>query len=380
MVYSTMDYASRRQRVQRSLRDEGLDALLITHPINVTYLTGFSGDSSYLVLAAAKTILVSDGRFAAQLAEECSGLETFIRPPAQTVTEAAAEVLGKLPIRSAGFESAHLSVAEFDKLKEKAPALDWKGKADRIEHLRAVKDAWEIDQIRSAIHVAEKSFAIFRAMLRPEDTEKDLFDAMEMYVRRAGGFSTSFASIIAVGERSALPHAPPSNKRVSDADLLLVDWGASGRFYKSDLTRVLLTHNNAAFRAGTESADVSKKLRDVYAAVLRAQQAALGRLRPGVKASEVDAAGRDAIAQAGYGPYFTHGLGHGFGLQIHETPFLKPGNDFEIQAGMVVTIEPGIYLPDWGGVRIEDDVLVTLDGCEVLTHVPRDLEANIVVF
>jgi Xaa-Pro aminopeptidase len=374
-----MNYASRQQRVQRALRDEGLDAVLITHPTNVTYLTGFSGDSSYLVLTGAKVILVSDGRFTVQLAEECPGLETFIRPPAQAVGEAAAEVLGKLSIRAVGFESAHLTVAEFEKLKERTPTLDWKGKADRVEPLRAVKDAWEIEQIRSAIHVAEKAFAMFRAMLRPEDTEKDLFDALEMYVRRAGGFSTSFASIVAVGERSALPHAPPSSKRVCDADLLLVDWGASGRFYKSDLTRVLLTRNKSAVR-GKSGLEVSEKLRAVYAAVLRAQQAAIAVLRPGVKASEVDAAGRGAIAQAGYGPFFTHGLGHGFGLQIHEAPFFKPGNDVEIQAGMVVTIEPGIYLPDWGGVRIEDDVLVTPDGCEVLTSVPRDLEANVVTF
>jgi Xaa-Pro aminopeptidase len=289
-------------------------------------------------------------------------------------------VLGKLPIRSVGFESAHLTVAEFERLKQRATALDWKGKADRIEQLRAVKDASEIEQIRAAIHVAEKAFAMFRSMLRPEDTEKDLFDAMEMYVRRAGGFSTSFASIIAVGARAALPHAPPSNKRVSEADLLLVDWGASGRFYKSDLTRVLLTRNNSAFFDKAVVVEASEKLRSVYAAVLRAQEAAIAVLRPGIKASAVDAAGRDAIAQAGYGPYFTHGLGHGFGLQIHEAPFFKPGNDFDIQAGMVVTIEPGIYLPDWGGIRIEDDVLVTPDGCEVLTSVPRDLEANIVTF
>jgi Xaa-Pro aminopeptidase len=366
--------------VQRSLAGEGLDALLITHPVNVTYLTGFSGDSSYLILTANKAVLVSDGRFVTQLAEECPGLETFIRPPAQPVAEAAAEVLGKLAIRSLGFESAHLTVAELEKLQERAATLDWKGKSDRIETLRAVKDDWEIEQIRSAIHVAEKAFAMFRAMLRPEDSEKDLFDAMEMYVRRAGGFSTSFASIVAVGERSALPHAPPSGKRVSEAELLLVDWGASGRFYKSDLTRVLLTHNNSAIRGGGRVGEVSEKLRAVYAAVLRAQEAALAVLRPGVKASEVDAAGRGAIDRAGYGQFFTHGLGHGFGLQIHEAPFFKPGNDMDIKAGMVVTIEPGIYLPGWGGVRIEDDVLVTPDGCEVLTGVARDLEANVVAF
>jgi Xaa-Pro aminopeptidase len=374
-----MDYGSRREVLQRLPAREGVDALLITQPVNVTYLTGFSGDSSYLILTRDKSILVSDGRFTAQIAEECPELETVIRPPSKTVGEAAAETLGKLPLRTVGFENAHLTVAEFEKLKEKTPALDWQGKPDRVEQLRALKDSGEIEQIREAIRIAERAFGMFRAMLRPDDTEKELSDAMEAYVRRAGGFTTSFATIIAVGQRSALPHAPPSTKRFSESELMLVDWGASGRFYKSDLTRVLVRHNNSPFR-GSRGQGVSDRFREVYETVLRAQAAAIAALRPGVKASTVDNAGRGVITQAGYGEFFTHGLGHGFGLQIHEAPFFKPGNEMDIQAGMVVTIEPGIYLPDWGGVRIEDDVLVTADGCEVLTSLPRDLEANILEF
>ncbi len=284
-----MDLA-RHERLRQVIRQEGLDALLITHPVNVTYLTGFSGDSSYLILTPAKAVLVSDGRFTTQLVEECPDLETFIRTPAQTVGEAAAEVLGKLAIRAVGFENGHLTVAEFDQLRGWTPGLDWKGAGDRVERLRAVKDAREIEDIRSAIRMAEKAFQMFRAMLRPEDQEKDLVDALEMYVRRAGGFTTSFPSIIAVGERSALPHAPPSAKRVSEGNLLLVDWGASGRFYKSDLTRVLIPHNNSPFRGTAGGAGVTAKLKEVYAVVLQAQRAALAVLRPGVKAGTVDAA------------------------------------------------------------------------------------------
>jgi Xaa-Pro aminopeptidase len=202
---------------------------------------------------------------------------------------------------------------------------------------------------------------------------------LETYVRRVGAARTSFPPIVAVGDRAALPHAPPSGKHVHEAPLLLVDWGASGPFqdgwapsapYKSDLTRVLLTHNN---RHGNPD----PKLAEVYGVVLRAQETAIRTVRPGIAGMAVDEAARTVIAQAGYGDFFTHGLGHGIGLEIHEAPFFKPGNETILQAGMVVTIEPGIYLPDWGGIRIEDDVLVTPDGCEMLTSLPRELEANI---
>jgi Xaa-Pro aminopeptidase len=371
-----MIYSTRREQVQRVLYQERVDAILVTNPINVTYLTGFSGESSYLVVSRERTILVSDGRFTAQIAEECPDVETFIRPPAQTVLQAAAAVVAKLAPRSIGFESGHVTVSEMERLRE-LTTLEWKGAGDRIERLRAIKDESEIEQIREAIRIAQRAFAMFRSMLRPEDSEKELFDAMENYVRRAGAFGTSFPSIIAVGDRSALPHAPPGKRRVGDADLLLVDWGAGGRFYKSDLTRVLLTHNNSGFPGPPRARNIDPKLKEIYKVVLQAQQQAIRFLRPGVKAQEVDAQARGVISQAGYGEYFAHGLGHGIGLQIHEAPYFKPGNQYEIQAGMVVTIEPGIYIPGWGGVRIEDDLLVTPEGCEVLTSLPRDLESNI---
>jgi Xaa-Pro aminopeptidase len=383
-----MDHVSRRRQLLHDLDQENLDALLISHPVNVGYLTGFSGDSSYLIIAKNRTILVSDGRFTTQLGQECPDLETEIRPPAQAVVEAAAGVLNKVGLRRVGFENGHITVAVAEKLRELAPAVNWKGAADRVERLRAIKDADEIRQIRLAIDLAQRAFAMFRAMLRPQDSEKELADSLEMFVRRVGAAGTSFPPIVAVGERSALPHAPPSAKRVQEAFLLLVDWGASGPFkeecvsenghspkaaiqsapYKSDLTRVLLTHNNGR---------CDPKLNEVYGVVRRAQDSAIRALRPGIAAKVVDEAARTVIAQAGYGEFFTHGLGHGIGLEIHEAPFFKAGNETILQPGMVVTIEPGIYLPGWGGVRIEDDVLVTPDGCEVLTSLPRDLEANI---
>jgi Xaa-Pro aminopeptidase len=208
---------------------------------------------------------------------------------------------------------------------------------------------------------------MFRAMLRREDDEKSLADGMEMYLRRAGGKCGSFPAIVAGGPRAALPHAPPTGARVGDQPLLLVDWGASGTFYKSDLTRVLWWRENGA--------RPTEKLAEIYAVVLEAQRRAIAAVRPGTEAPKVDAAARSYIADAGYGSYFTHGLGHGLGLQVHEAPSLRPTSTTVLEAGMVVTIEPGVYLPGWGGVRIEDDVLVTADGVEVLTNCPKDLEA-----
>jgi Xaa-Pro aminopeptidase len=375
---ATTDYpARRRQQLQPTLAEEGVDALLISTPWNVTYLTGFSGESSYLVLGRDRTILVSDARFTEQIAEECPGLEVHIRPPKQPLPDAVAEVLTKLSFHAVGFESNQVSVAELDTLRAQAPVLTWKGDPGRVERLRAVKDPSEIEEIREAVRFAERAFAMFRAMLRPEDSEKDLCDALEMYVRRAGGRCTSFPSIVAVGARAALPHAPPTQRRVCEAGLLLVDWGANGRFYKSDLTRVLVTHKTSAFSRPDPQDEFAAKLRQVYAVVLQAQEKALRAIRPGVVAGDLDAEARAVITEAGFGPFFNHSLGHGLGLQVHEAPMLKPGSPAVLQAGMVITVEPGIYLPGWGGVRIEDDVLVTPDGCEVLTSVPKDLASSI---
>jgi len=376
-----MNYpALRRERLAPCLKEEQLDALLVSNPVNVTYLTGFSGDSSNLILGRKRTVLVSDGRFTEQLAEECPGLETHIRPPDQTLSKATAEVLDKLGRRAVGFESAHLSIAELETLKELTPTTDWKPGPKRVEQLRAVKDPSEIEEIREAIRIAERAFAMFRAMLRPTDCEKDLADAMEMYIRRAGGRASSFPSIVAVGERAALPHAPPTNRVVGDSPLLLVDWGACGRFYKSDLTRVLLPRNYSIFARPGRQVRGDDKLEKVYATVRQAQEQAIGAVRPGAQAKDVDAVARGAIAEAGFGQYFVHGLGHGIGLQVHEAPAVRTNSTDVLQAGNVVTIEPGVYLPGWGGIRLEDDVLVTEDGAEVLTSVPRDLEASIVDF
>lgn len=356
-----MDYpARRRQRLARTLKGDDLDGLLVSNPVNVTYLTGFSGDSSYLVLTAKRALLVTDARFTEQVAEECPGLDAHIRTPEQPLPKATAAALDRLGVRRVGFEASHLTVADLETLRGEARSSDWKPVAGRVEELRARKDPSEVAAIREAIAIAERAFAMFVAMIQPEDTEKDLCDNMDGYVRRAGGTGCSFPSIVAAGARAALPHAPPTERAVGEAGLLLVDWGAAGRFYKSDLTRVL---------AGRT---ISPKLEKVYGVVLKAQERAIRAIRPGVKARDVDAEARSFLAREGYGAHFGHGLGHGIGLQVHEAPALRPTSDVVLEAGMVITVEPGVYLRGWGGVRIEDDVLITPEGCEVLTSVPKD--------
>src|SRR5262249_32683034 len=198
-------------------------------------------------------------------------------------------VLGKLGCRKVGFESGHFSVADLETYRELAKTVEWKPGRARVEKMRAIKDEGEVAEIREAVRIAEKAFAMFRAMLRPDDCEKDLPDAMEMYIRRAGGRCSSFPSIIAGGARSALAHAPPTGRRVNEGGVLLVDWGASGRLYKSDLTRVLIPRNHSPSDG---------KLEQVYKAVLTAQEQALRSIRAGVKAHDVDAAARSVIAEA----------------------------------------------------------------------------------
>jgi Xaa-Pro aminopeptidase len=354
----------RREKLVRTLKTDRVDALLVAAPTNVRYLTGFTGEDAMLVVARERSVLVSDGRFMTQLQQECPGLDVYIRPQGQLMPEAVARVVSGLGIRGLAYESAALTMAEYEDLCGKLPSVEMTGVRDRVEALRAIKDKGEVAAIREAIDYAEWAFGMLRHGLRLGESEKDVADALEGYLRRCGATSASFPPIVAVGVRSALPHArPTADTRIGGDDFLLVDWGASGQPYKSDLTRVLVTGK------------VSTKFERIYRTVLAAQERGIAAIRPGVLARNVDAEARSVIEEAGFGRFFDHGLGHGLGMDIHEAPRLRAASDTPLQPGMVVTVEPGIYLPDWGGIRIEDDVLVTPDGCEVLTHVPRSLES-----
>jgi Xaa-Pro aminopeptidase len=354
-------HADRRERLRRLVRKTGADGLLVTHPANVTYLTGFTGDSSYLLLTPRDAVMVSDGRYTQQLAEECPELDTEIRPPGVEILPTVVRAVRAVKIGRLGIEAAAMTVDFWTELAKQLPQLAIEATTSLVEQLREVKDRDEIAQIRDAIELAERAFAVVRAGLRPECSEQQIAADLEYQIRLFGGRECSFTPIVGVGPRGALPHARLSGHQVRESDFVLIDWGARGELYVSDLTRVVVTGR------------ISPKLERVYGVVLRAQQAAIDAIRPGAILQDIDAVARQVIQDAGYGKHFTHGLGHGIGLEIHEGPRFAPHQERPLKAGMVVTVEPGIYLPQWGGIRIEDDVLVTRTGCEVLSQVPKQL-------
>jgi Xaa-Pro aminopeptidase len=375
-----MNYPLQRRTVlNKSLAEHEVDAFLVTAAVNVTYLTNFTGDSSFYCTAPKNGIVISDSRFEAQLREECPGLDAHIRPHNKTTLEAAAEVLTKSGAKSCAVEANRLSVDELEQLRALAPKVTFVPVSGQVERQRAVKDQGEVEHIREAVRVAERGFRMFVNTLREADTEKDMVDALEAYVRRAGARGTSFPPIVAVGERGALPHAPPTAQQLGEGSKLLVDWGAD-LLYKSDITRTLRSPFGTTPSRRNKRERVGFDFEQIYALVKAAQEAALAAIRPGAKAKDVDAAARKVFASAkfqkhagvNFADYFTHGLGHGIGLEIHEAPRIRANSDDVLRAGMVVTIEPGLYIPDWGGVRIEDDVLVTPDGHKLLTTLPRE--------
>ncbi len=351
-----MNYAGRREQLRRLLKKQknAPPALLVTSEANVRYLTGFTGDSTYLLLSASDAVMISDRRYTTQLEDECADLVHDVRGPETEMPDQVVATIKKLKVANVGFDPANMTVAAHETLTKALDKIELVGAAGLVEQLRIIKDKDEVRLIREAIHVAQRSFEVIRASLRPEQTEKQVGDAMEMQVRLFGGECTSFTPIVGVGSNAALPHYRPGARKIGESDLVLIDWGARVGGYVSDLTRVLAT------------AKISPKLRKVYGVVSIAQQRAIEKIRAGVSMQEVDAAARETIAKSGFGKYFGHGLGHGIGLQIHEAPRMGPLIDEPLQAGMVVTVEPGVYLPGWGGVRIEDDVLVTKTGYEVL--------------
>lgn len=364
-----MDYAGRRDRLRRLLRRQAVDALLVTDRINVTYLTGFTGEDSFLLIWADGQVLLTDARFTEQAEEECPGLDVAVRPVGGTMVEAVRRAVRAAGVGRVGFETENVSVGLWDRLSARLQRVELVKTNGLVEQLRQIKQPEEVARIRQAIWQAERAFGAMWAGLQGEKTELQLAHELESHVRSFGAQASSFPPIVASGPRSALPHARPKPIPIGLSPLVLVDWGANEGLYQSDLTRTLLLGR------------ISAKLRRVYQTVCQAQQKAIAAIRPGAAAEEVDKAARQVIAQAGWGKRFGHSLGHGLGLAVHEGPRLGPARRNHspnvLRPGMVVTVEPGVYLPGWGGVRIEDVVLVTRTGCEVLSSLPKMLEEMI---
>jgi Xaa-Pro aminopeptidase len=354
-------FDTRRQRLRKLIREAKVDALLVTNFKNVTYLTGFTGDDSYLLVTDVGETLVTDMRFASQLEEECPGLQLAIRGPGERILPVVGKLAKRARVKRLGIEAESAPVAMHETLAQLLSDGTIVSTSNLVERLRVVKDKTEIELTRDACRQAERAFEAVRALITPSMTESDVATELEYRARQFGAKGLSFPAIVAVGARAALPHARPTTLPLSSADFVLIDWGASSGLYVSDLTRVLVT------------AKISPKLRKVYGVVLTAQLAAIDAIRPGVTCETVDHVARKIISKSGLGE-FGHGLGHGIGLEIHEAPRLTVGQKTKLRPGMIVTVEPGIYLPGWGGVRIEDDILVTRTGCEVLTGTTKNLD------
>lgn len=359
-----MSFAKRRQRLRKLIRPQA-DAMLVTHETNVRYLTGFTGDSSYLVVTTnpSDDYLISDPRYQEQIEEECPGLTAVMRRPSDLLMDFTCRRLASLRLDRLLIESGSVTVEMYDRLCTANVGQLCKGSGE-VESLRAIKDADEIALLETAVDMAQRAFLSIRAQLMPTQTEREIAFEIERIIRQLGGEGCSFKPIVAAGPRAALPHAVPGDRLIGDSPFLLMDWGALYQGYRSDLTRVLLTSK------------IPAKIAKAYEAVLAAQTAAIAAMKPGVSVGEVDRIARESIAEAGMGKRFNHGLGHGVGLDIHESPRIGKNTDLVLEEGMVVTVEPGVYYPGFGGIRIEDDVLITRDGVKILSTLPRTMAEN----
>lgn len=360
-----MPYQKRRKRLKALIGHA--DGMLISNETNVRYLTGFTGDSSYLIVKPnGEDILVSDPRYEEQIAEECPGLATAIRKPSELTLPLVCQQIDGMDIQQLIVEGNSMTISTFEILQTQTQVEGYITGSGEVEQLRAIKDAGEIATLRKAVEIAERTFRAFREQLMPGQSELELAHEIERIIRRLGGTGCAFEPIVAVGARAALPHAVPGQNRLERSPLLLVDWGAKYSGYRSDLTRVLVNRKLPA------------KIGRAYEAVQEAQAAAIDAMKPGVMVSEIDKVARDVIARHKMAKRFNHGLGHGIGLDIHESPFLGKNSDQPLKAGMVITVEPGVYFPGLGGIRLEDDVLITDEGAQRLSTLPLDIEDNVI--
>ncbi|MFH0888551.1 MAG: Xaa-Pro peptidase family protein [Planctomycetota bacterium] len=342
------------------------DAFLVTNTINIQYLTGFTGEDSFLLVTPRTSFFITDSRFTEQAKEEIENKNIKIIQHKDGLLKKIAEIVSAnkgSKIKRLAFESSFMSVNFFRQLKKNLKnGIKLLPAQNTIELLRAIKTPEEIEKIKKSIKCAADAFNKIRNFIKPGITEKEMANEIDYYMRKLGAAGSGFPPIIGVDERAALPHAPISSKKVSVQSLVLIDWGACYNAYNSDLTRVLFMGN------------VPAKTKTLYQIVLEAQQRAIDISKPGEIIQDIDSAARNYIKQKGYGNYFGHSLGHGVGRMVHELPGINIKNKEILKPGMVFTVEPGIYLPGKVGIRIEDMVLVTETGCEVLTDcVPKKL-------
>ncbi|MCS6948963.1 MAG: Xaa-Pro peptidase family protein [bacterium] len=357
----SLRFAQRLARLRARLDDPAVEALLITTRLNVRYLSGFTGSAGSLLIGRDFAVLLTDRRYTLRAQREASGFEVVV--PDNPDDDILKTQLETRHLRRVGFEANHVTVKTLESWQEKYQELgvEWVATDGVVEELRQVKDGEEIAAIREACGIADAAFRHIQLFMQPETVELDVAMELDFYMRRQGARRAAFDIIVASGENSAMPHAETSERRFRPGDFVILDYGAEVDGYCSDITRTVVIGK------------ASEEQRRMYHTVLEAQLRAIEAIKPGVKGCDVDSVARQVISDAGYGDHFTHSLGHSLGLSVHDGIGFAQKSEVVLEPGMVFTVEPGIYIEGVGGVRIEDDILVTEEGCEVLTHAPKEL-------
>jgi Xaa-Pro aminopeptidase len=349
----------RISKLRRHLRTRGLDGLIVSSLSNIRYLTHFTGSNALCIVRRDAGLFITDPRYLQQSKTEVRGLRRAVAT--RGLGEEAATRDALAGCRTVGFESHSVTYAQYRVWKKLFPSVSFVPTSDIVEDLSLVKDNEEVAAIRTAVGISDNVFHHLLTIIRPGVRESEIAAEISYLQRKLGAEKDAFEPIVASGERGSLPHARATHKRIKSGEMVTLDFGCTVGGYNSDLTRTIGVGR------------VSGKAREIHAAVLRARTAAVDAARAGMMARDLDAVARGSIARAGYGKFFSHSLGHGLGLQVHERPRISSLSTEELQVGSVVTVEPGIYISGFGGVRIEDDVLITRNGCDVLNTASRDL-------
>ena len=346
---------------RKLLEAAGAPAALITDPVNMRYISGFKGGEGAVYVSEKHQVVITDSRYTEAAGKE-SAFEIWQEGGEAKRPELIRKLLEADGVDALAYEDQSMRCSEFFDLGEKLPLVkNWIRLGEKADRLRCIKTPEEIEKMTKAAGIADKALEILLGILEVGMTEKEGAAELEYQMRKLGAGGTSFDTIFASGVHSSMPHAVPSDKKLEEGDFVTIDFGCTVDGYCSDMTRTIVM--------GT----ASEKQREVYDVVLEANERALEALKAGVYGKDIDAIARNVIKEAGYGEYFGHGLGHSVGLYIHENPRLSPTEEGIIEAGMIETVEPGIYIPGWGGVRIEDMVVVTETGYEFMCHSPKGL-------
>jgi Xaa-Pro aminopeptidase len=351
-------YSKRQQDLRKVLDERGLDGMLITNLTNVRYISGFTGSAASCLITPEGQFFITDGRYIEQSKAQVKGFERFIDMNSH-LSQIKDNNLNPNGFKLA-FEGDHMSYALYENMISMFPNTKWENSSMILEDLASVKDDHELECIRTAVEVTDKVYEEILPMLRPGFTEKQVANTMvSKYREYAEG--EAYSPIVATGPNGALPHAIPTDREFQNGDFIVIDAAAKYGGYHADMTRTPVV------------GEATEKHKEVYSIVKEAQQRGCDIAKAGVPCKKVDAATRDYIGEMGYGEYYTHGTGHGLGLEIHTSPRFSPQSKQVLEVNNVMTIEPGIYLAGWGGVRIEDDVIIGEDDCEILNQTTKDL-------